>query len=240
MLSKTTICVLVIAASATACATAVDDYGGGSSSSTTTSGPPSNRSDSGSSEASSPPDDDTGVAPPDPTPAPLTYPSGPYGFAVGQVFPNRTLQAMHGGSYSSMSMLDLYDPDGSRGINGIYLDAAAEWCTACRAEAPMLQTMWTSRYQSRGARIVTALLQNASSGPADEATVQRWISAFGITYDVAADPTYSTIAATGGTVPIPYGYVIDPRTMRVQSIMEGESGAPTIPALDTLLTKNGG
>jgi hypothetical protein len=147
---------------------------------------------------------------------------------------------MHDGAWTTISMLDLYDPDGSRGVNGIYLSAGAEWCSACRAEAPSLQSMWTSRYRARGARIVTALLQSASGAPADEATVQRWIAAFGITYDVAADPSYSVLAATGGSVPIPYGYVIDPRTMRVQQITEGASSSPLVPGLDALLTKNGG
>jgi hypothetical protein len=243
MCATATICLLAISASVTACATAVDDYGGGTSSSTTTSGPPSNRSDSGttgSDAGSTPPEGDDTGAPTDPPPAPLTYPSGPYGFTVGATFPNRTLQAMHDGAWTSLSMLDLYDPDGSRHINGVYLSAGAEWCSACRAEAPMLQSMWTSRYEAKGARIVTALVQNASSGPADEATVQRWIAAFAITYDVAADPTYSVLAATGGTVPIPYGYVIDPRTMRIVQITEGASSSPLVPGLDALLTKNGG
>lgn len=213
--SKTMFSALVIAAAATACATAVDDGGGGSSSSTTTSGTPS-PTDGGSDstdEASSPPAaDDTGS--PDPTP--LTYPAGRYGFTVGAVFPNRTLRGMHDGAWTTIAMLDLYDPDGTRGVNGIFLSAAVEWCTACRGEAPYLQSMWTTSYKARRARMITALLQNASSRPADQPTVERWIAA------------------------IPYSYVIDPRTMRVQQVMTGGSTAMTISGLDALLTKNGG
>jgi len=46
------------------------------------------------------------------------YPPGPYGLAVGDVFPLLTLKGYRGGvaPFTSVSTSEYYDPTGSRGI----------------------------------------------------------------------------------------------------------------------------
>jgi hypothetical protein len=60
---------------------------------------------------------------------PLEYPAGPYGKTVGAVMPNLSWQGYRDGTgeWTTISLLDYYDPDGSRGIHAIKLGAAALW-----------------------------------------------------------------------------------------------------------------
>ena len=132
------------------------------------------------------PTDDTGTPPEDTTPpeedvAPaLTYPDGPYGLKVGNIFPNLSFQGYKdaaGDFIDGMDMLAYYDPDGARGITGIYFVVGAQWCPPCNTEADHLPLWYTTSYKDRGARIVTAIIQQSSkdtSGrylPAVQATV---------------------------------------------------------------------
>lgn len=63
------------------------------------------------------------------TAPPLEYPAGPYGKTVGSVIPNITWEGYRDGvgEWTTMSLLDYYDPDGSRGIHAIKVGAAALW-----------------------------------------------------------------------------------------------------------------
>lgn len=80
--------------------------------------------------------DDTGGDPPveetgptEDTAPPLEYPPGPYGKAVGNVMPNVSWEGYRDGTgeWTTISLLDYYDPDGSRGIHAIKVGAAALW-----------------------------------------------------------------------------------------------------------------
>jgi hypothetical protein len=73
------------------------------------------------------PGDDTGAT--EDTAPPLEYPPGPYGKAVGAVIPNVTWEGYKDGvgEWTKLSLLDYYDPDGSRGINAIKIGGAALW-----------------------------------------------------------------------------------------------------------------
>ncbi|MEO7094913.1 MAG: redoxin domain-containing protein [Polyangiales bacterium] len=191
--------------------------------------------DGGDPATTEPLPDDTGPVPPpseDTTPRPdddadtpvvpeLTYPAGPYGLAVGQTFPNLALQGYRDaqGEWTSLSMLDHYDPDGARGITGIYLVLAAQWCGPCNLEARVLSGYFEKDYRDRGAHFLTAVVQDGAHKPATRATVDQWIEAHHIVFDIASDPTQS--AAPKGTYGLPYNYVINPRTMKVIRIIPG-------------------
>ena len=169
---------------------------------------------------------DTGVdLDPDTAPEALVYPAGPYGLAAGQVFPNLTLHGYRAanGEWTTLSMIDHYDPDGTRGITGIYLVLAAQWCGPCNMEASVLSGYFEKDYRDRGAHFLTAVVQDASRGPASQATVDQWIKAHRIVFDIAADPTQS--AAPKGSYGLPYNYVINPRTMKVVRIIPGVDAA---------------
>ena len=74
------------------------------------------------------PIDDTGAVEEDTAP-PLEYPAGPYGKAVGSVMPNIAWEGYRDGTgeWTKITLLDYFDPDGSRGIRAIKIGAAALW-----------------------------------------------------------------------------------------------------------------
>jgi hypothetical protein len=71
--------------------------------------------------------DETGAT--EDTAPPLTYPEGPYGKALGNVIPNLAWEGYRDGTgeWTNISLLDYYDPDGTRGINAIKIGGAALW-----------------------------------------------------------------------------------------------------------------
>jgi hypothetical protein len=116
-------------------------------------------------------------------------------------------------------MLDHYDPHGALGITGIYLVLAAQWCGPCNMEASVLSGYYENDYRDRGAHFLTAVVQDGGHRPATQTTVDQWIKAHRIVFDIASDPTQS--AAPKGTYGLPYNYVINPRTMKVIRIIPG-------------------
>jgi len=188
---------------------------------------------------------DTGPIDPPPPTEIDGYPVGPYGMKVGMVFPNLTLHGYRDGkgAWTDLAVKDYYDKDGSKGVNGLYLTVSAPWCAGCVAEGKSLPGMYTSKYKALGARFLTALVQDASSKPATQSTVDTWVTTYKTSYDIAEDGAMETVprdASGGGSIALPYNYVIDPRTMRITQINAGPyfTGGQ-IPGLDPLLKKNG-
>ncbi len=89
----------------------------------------------------------------------------------------------------------------------------------------------------RGARFITALVENASSAPATQSTADTWISAYSCPNDVAIDPTKSVYPPT--SIGLPYNIIIDPRTMKVTNTFNG-AGPSVDSAVNGLISKNGG
>jgi hypothetical protein len=198
-------------------------------------------SSSGYDPAPAPPAD-SGA--PSADPGPTDYPRGPYGMEEGNVFPDVTLQGYHAaaGAWTTIKLKDYYDADGSRGIRGLYLTIAAPWCEACVAEGKTLPDRYANEYKAKGARFLAAVAQDDAHQPATQKTVDDWISVFKTNYDIAADGSLQTAPKNsqgGGSIALPYSYVIDPRTMRIAQINSGPfftSGG--IPGLDGVIQKN--
>lgn len=171
----------------------------------------------------------------------LTYPEGPYGLKVGETFPNFTFKGYKDGTgeWTDISMIDYYDPDSTRGINGIYYVVSAQWCPPCREEAKILPGMLDNLYRARGARFVTAMIQDSKKNPATKLTVDQWQALFKLNFDIVLDDAPESLP-TSGSVGLPYNYVINPRDMKVARIVQGVNPeATTIPPLSAMLTKNG-
>jgi len=185
-----------------------------------------------------------GSTSPDPTVTPGDYPPGPYGLDTTMTFPSVSFQGYVGGQapWTTIALKDYYDPDGTKGIRGIYLTGSAPWCAACVSEAKSFPARFANEYKAKGARFVTAILQDDAHGPATRGTVDDWVKTFGTNYDIVLDPTFSILkkdSSGGGSAALPYNYVIDPRTMKVTQINAGPyffGGG--IPGLDELLAKN--
>ena len=99
--------------------------------------------------------------------------------------------------------------------------------------------MLDNSYRARGARFVTAMIEDNKKNPATQLTVDQWVALFKPNFDIVLDDAPSSLP-TSGTVGLPYNYVINPRDMKIFRIIQGlNPGATTIPALSTVLTKNG-
>jgi hypothetical protein len=146
-----------------------------------------------------------------------TYPAGPYGVAVGKVLdPTLLWQGFvpNATTASTVKITDLYDPDGSKGLNAIVVDSAGQWCVACQGIAQQIPT-WLSpsgdNWSKLGIQILNLVIQNNDYLPATVTTAQQWRDLFKLTsIYVVADPndTFPTNA-------LPYELLIDPRTMKV-------------------------
>ena len=200
--------------------------------------------DTGAAVDTGTPADDT--APPDEDVAPaLEYPAGPYGLKLHNVFPNLSFKGYSdgvAGDFTDHTMLDYYDPDGSRGITGIYFVVAAQWCGPCNLEADHLPLWYTTSYKDRGARFVSAVIESATPKndatgkqigwmPATQATVNAWVKKHKINFDIMLDDTESALPHTG-SVGLPYNYLINPRDMTVMRIIQGIDPAVTTPCAD--------
>ena len=213
--------------------------------------PPPGDVDSGTAPATDsgapppPPATDSGGAPSPPAdtaPPPATgdYPSGPYGLSVGSVIPNLSLNGYRGGTgtWGALKLAEYYDPTGSRGAKGLLITVSAAWCGPCQEEAKDLVDMFSASYKARGAKFLTAMIENTSRNPATQTTVDSWIKMAGTNFDIVADPSAQLLKSGAG---LPFNLVVDPRTMKVTKSWSGsDPGATSIPSLDTVLSKNGG
>ena len=208
-------------------------------------------SSSPSTQPTTTPPVDTGTKPVDDavvdeTPlTPAAYPDGPYGIVKGNVIENHTWKGYRdaSGDWTDVSMADYFDPDGSKGIYAIYVVVSAQWCVPCQQEAKLLPRMYDA-YKARGARFLSAMLQKSNGDPAEQLTVDAWIKAFKINFDIVAAPT--PVSGSPGMsqselVPkswaIPRNYVINPRDMKIVYVITAalDPAATDIKALDNVL-----
>ncbi len=172
------------------------------------------------------------------------YPAGPYGWTVGMVAPEVSVQGYVAGQppWATLDTKSYYDPTGSRGIHGLYLTVSAPWCAGCKLEGQAVPTLWNKQYKARGARILTVLLQGAAYEPASQGTADAWIATYGTPYDLGVGhvsdvlPPQGTVAGVG----LPHNYAVDPRTMRIVAIDQNDFfQGDALSSLDKVLAKNG-
>ncbi len=179
----------------------------------------------------------------DTAPVGCVYPKGPYGVTVGKVldpslqwdgFPPKATAA------STVKITDLYDCDGSKGINALIVDSSGQWCIACQGIAKLLPGWFSAKgdnWTNLGVQLLTLVIQNNNYEPATITTAQQWRDLFNLNpYYVVADP-----ADTFPTNALPYQLLVDPRTMKVvrdlsQDSAQTADGAD--PNVATLATKN--
>lgn len=191
-----------------------------------------------------PPQDDAGTTATDPCAA--GYPQGSYGTGVGKIVnPGLSWQGYlpNQSTVSTVTPQDLFDCDGSKGIDAIVFDVAAEWCAACQSQASNEPSLF-SQYDALGIRVVTLVVEDASSAPATVATAQQWKSQYGLTdVTVCADPSFSFAPIGQTSVDLPVTIVVDPRTMKIMKVGQGYVAAyPVQPDAEAvaIAQKNGG
>lgn len=193
--------------------------------------------------ATDPPATDPSTDPPatDPPadPPPPAYPDGAAGTKQGLVFPDVEIEGYREGTgeWTKLAMRDYYDPDGKKGITGVYVIVAAEWCGVCQQEAARLPKEYPA-WRARGARFLQVLGQDSGGKPAYKAVVDRWQTRFHLGLDVGADPKLDFMPK--GATGFPTCFVIDPRTMKIVRVLPGVTSDGSIPGLEQVVTRNGG
>jgi hypothetical protein len=166
-----------------------------------------------------------------------TYPAGPYGVGTGDVLPpNLSWQGRLPGAADTVTMTaqDLFDCDGSKGINAVLLTTSQFGCGACYQESSALEQRMAA-WQTKGIHAAVLLVDDQQDGPPNLAGVDTWISSFDFqTVGVYMDPYYSLVE--GNTVGTPQNSVIDPRTMKVTFVQQGYAG--NYPQLEAVAAQN--
>jgi hypothetical protein len=172
------------------------------------------------------------------------YPAGPYGVGVGDILdPTLSWQgyAANDATVSTLTMKDLFDCDGSKGIDALIFDDSAGWCEACEAQAHDEASL-TAQYDQLGIKANTLLIMDAAENDATTATALAWRMTYGLTdVGIYADPNFLLEPVNQMTIGLPLTMVVDPRTMKIAEIIEGYASAyplaPNATAV-SIATKN--
>ncbi len=103
----------------------------------------------------------------------------------------------------------------------VFVNFWASWCPPCRAEAPMLETMWRQLKDQD----VVFLGVNTQD---EESQAQAFLDEFGITYPNGRDPS-GRIAIDYGVWGLPEAFIID-RAGRITYKHIGTLGSPLLAA----------
>lgn len=143
------------------------------------------------------------------------------------------------GAIGTISLSDYSDPDGSRGINALFVDQSAAWCDVCQGLAQQLSQN-LGGWRSQGIHLLTLITQATDRTPATVSTAVAWKQHFMLNgAAVAADPDVSLRTTVGEQfAPYPYQVVIDPRTMQIVSVNAGWDGSNDFPDLTNLAMRN--
>lgn len=162
-----------------------------------------------------------------------TYPAGPYGTGVGATLEDYSFLGWHdpvAAGYDEtkleqVSLSEYYDPDGTKGIKLIWINASAVWCSVCRTEMKDIKNNGVrAAFAPKGVQLLGTLFEDARSGPAKPKDLRSWgmLPAHSIDFPLVLDPgfklgTFFTSDAT------PLNMLVDARTMKVVSATMGYS-----------------
>lgn len=170
----------------------------------------------------------TDVAPP--VDAGRSYPRGPYGVSVGQVFAPFVLPSCAGGSYA-------FDGPEWVSARASVLLLAAGWCAQCSTAARATQSI-DDAYRDRGVRVLQVLVEGDTPDvPADGPLCSSWRTLNGVMHPLLLDlGRMLSLLWTPSTLPVLM--VIDAEG-RIASVTVGNTAgvAATRGALDEVLSR---
>jgi hypothetical protein len=172
------------------------------------------------------------------------YPAGPYGVGVGDVLdPTFSWQgyAANATTVSTLTMSDLFDCDGSKGIDALIFDDSAGWCAACEDQAHDEASLM-SQYDQLGIKANTLLIMAAAENAATTATALAWRTTYGLTdVGIYADANFLLEPQNQMTIGLPLTMIVDPRTMKIAEVLEGYASTYPLqpnPTAVAIATKN--
>lgn len=161
------------------------------------------------------------------------YPAGPYGTGVGATLQDFAFLGWHDpvaaqydtSKLEQVRLSEYYDPDGTRGIKLLWINASAVWCSVCRSEMKDIKNNQVrAQFEPKGVQLMVTLFEDNRSGPAKPSDLQNWgkLPDHSIDFPLVLDPgfklgTFFTSDAT------PLNMLVDARTMKVVSLTMGYS-----------------
>lgn len=162
-----------------------------------------------------------------------TYPAGPYGTGLGATIEDYSFLGWHdpvAAGYDEtkleeVSLSEYYDPDGSKGLKLIWINASAVWCSVCRTEMKDIKTNGVrAAYEPRGVKMIVTLFEDARSGPAKPTDLRNWgkAAAHSIDFPLVLDPGFK-LGAFFTSDATPLNMLVDARTMKIVDATMGYS-----------------
>ena len=156
------------------------------------------------------------------------YPTGPYGNTANTILsPNSswTGYAPGGSSATTVTAEDLFDCDGSKGINAVIFTMAQTTCGPCQDEAQNEISPNLAAWSSEGIVVVTLMYGGGSAG---------WRNAFNLESSYVVDD-YEGTFFTGSGDATPTNVIWDPRTATIVEWWQGSGG---LQAAEQLAAQN--
>jgi hypothetical protein len=179
----------------------------------------------------------------DPPCDPSTYPCGPYGFAVGSIAPNLTLEGRvdtnGDGAITSadgVSRVSFASLRAGAGTQALAVIACAVWCGPCNQEAKSIVTLAAS-YKGAGDHVVflSDLLDSQQAGlPATFKNLDNWAAAYKVGYPLTIDPT-RLLGPFFATPAFPMQMVIRTSDMMITWVDAGADPAALQAQIDAVL-----
>lgn len=164
-----------------------------------------------------------------------SYPTTGCGTTAGATLVNYSFKGRMTGIASpsqTVTMNDLYDPDGKKGNRFLYFNAAAFWCANCKEDAKQLVAM-NAKYGPKGVKIMTVVMQKSDRSPADDSDVDAWINTFKLDSIVVSDPT-QLLGAFFDVNTMPLNVIVDLKTMKIVKVSTGADLPGVQAQLDAL------
>lgn len=115
-----------------------------------------------------------------------------------------------------LSLASFFDPSGKR-YKLVHIQAAATWCTVCRAESEAIATM-KAKLEERKVGWLIALAEGSAPGtPSTTKDLDQWLLQFRAPYTHVLDPGSENLGAFHGTGSLPWNANVDARTMELLS-----------------------
>ena len=166
----------------------------------------------------------------------VRYPSQGCGYEVGSVVPNFSFQGRVAGIDSPVTTVhfaDFYDPDGTKGLRYLLVNATTLWCPYCKGEMLALPGM-SADYRARGVRFMTLLLERADGSVASQDDVDALIRTYALDSTVVNDPKeLATLFFAKSSMPL--NLIIDLRTMKIVNKIIGAGASTVRTSIDVAL-----
>jgi hypothetical protein len=162
-----------------------------------------------------------------------TYPAGPYGTGLGATLADYSFLGWHdpvAASYDEtkleeVSLSEYYDPDGTKGIRLLWINASAVWCSVCRTEMKDIKNQGVrATFAPQGVQMLVTLFEDKNSGPAKPLDLHNWGSAPAhlIDFPLVLDPGFK-LGAFFTSDATPLNLLVDARTMKIIDATMGYS-----------------